>query len=65
MLFHFDFYRLKHAGELQEIGFVEYLRRDGICLIEWADMFPDVLPQNINRIVIEDMGNNTRNVQID
>lgn len=41
---HFDFYRLEDPAELAEIGFDEYLGGEGVCLIEWADMFPEVLP---------------------
>src|SRR5271169_5224280 len=40
-VYHFDFYRLKSAAELPEIGFQEYIRSDGVCLIEWADMFKE------------------------
>jgi tRNA threonylcarbamoyladenosine biosynthesis protein TsaE len=43
-VFHFDFYRLRSAAELHEIGFEEYLDRGGICIIEWADRVPEVLP---------------------
>ena len=47
---HFDFYRLGSADELHEIGFYEYLDSGGICLIEWADMFPEVLPETARMI---------------
>ncbi len=47
---HFDFYRLKSPDELREIGFHEYLAGDGVCLIEWADMFADVLPGNARMV---------------
>ena len=43
---HFDFYRLKSKEELVEIGFYEYINSDAVCFIEWADMFPEVLPEN-------------------
>ncbi len=42
---HFDFYRLTDAEELYEIGFHDYISNPAaVCLIEWADIFPDVLP---------------------
>ncbi|MBN1981354.1 MAG: tRNA (adenosine(37)-N6)-threonylcarbamoyltransferase complex ATPase subunit type 1 TsaE [Chitinivibrionales bacterium] len=41
---HFDFYRLTTISELIEIGFYEYMDAETICLIEWADLFTEVLP---------------------
>jgi tRNA threonylcarbamoyladenosine biosynthesis protein TsaE len=51
---HFDFYRLKNSGELREIGFSDYVRDDTVCLIEWADMFPEALPPKILKIYFTD-----------
>ena len=45
-LFHFDFYRLESAQEVEQIGFEEYLTSGGILVIEWADKFADLLPKN-------------------
>ena len=36
-LFHFDLYRLESAEELYDIGFDDYLKRRGICFIEWSE----------------------------
>jgi tRNA threonylcarbamoyladenosine biosynthesis protein TsaE len=44
-LFHFDFYRLTKPNELDEIAFDEYLEDGGLTVIEWADRFPEVLPE--------------------
>ncbi len=44
-IYHFDFYRVKNATELIDLGFYEYLKDDdAILFAEWADMFPEVLP---------------------
>lgn len=43
-VFHFDFYRLKNAEELIEIGWDEYLDAQGVIIAEWADKFPELLP---------------------
>jgi len=40
-VYHFDFYRLSQIEDLEEIGFYEYLCGDGICIVEWADLFAD------------------------
>ena len=42
---HFDLYRLKRAEELDDIGFYEYAGGDGLTIIEWADLFPDCVPE--------------------
>jgi tRNA threonylcarbamoyladenosine biosynthesis protein TsaE len=43
-MFHFDFYRIDHAGEVLRLGWEEYLESEGVCIVEWADKFPELLP---------------------
>jgi tRNA threonylcarbamoyladenosine biosynthesis protein TsaE len=43
-LYHFDFYRLEDEDEALKIGLDEYLDGDGLCVIEWGDKFPALLP---------------------
>ena len=43
-VFHFDFYRMETAGEVLGIGWDEYLDSGGVCVVEWADRFPHLLP---------------------
>ncbi len=51
---HFDLYRLEREDELDEIGFYEYAEDSrGVVLIEWADKFPDALPEPHIRLEIE------------
>ena len=44
-LYHMDLYRLTSADELDEIGFDDYLSRPGISAIEWANRFPQRIPE--------------------
>jgi tRNA threonylcarbamoyladenosine biosynthesis protein TsaE len=44
-LYHFDCYRLRSAAELEEIGFDEYIYGNGVCVVEWAEMIEERLPQ--------------------
>ncbi|MDF1815921.1 MAG: tRNA (adenosine(37)-N6)-threonylcarbamoyltransferase complex ATPase subunit type 1 TsaE [Verrucomicrobiales bacterium] len=44
-VFHFDFYRLDFIEELEQIGWEEYLFEDGAILVEWADKYPDAIPE--------------------
>ena len=43
-VFHFDFYRMEREGEVTAIGWDEYLDAGGVCVVEWADRFPALLP---------------------
>lgn len=46
-LVHFDLYRLEQEYELDEIGFYDYAENpDGLVLIEWAEKFPECLPED-------------------
>lgn len=42
-LFHFDLYRLSSEDELFEIGWEDYLDRDGVCCVEWSEHAPEAL----------------------
>lgn len=37
-IYHMDLYRLEKEGDLEQIGFSEYLDSGNICLIEWPDL---------------------------
>ena len=52
-LFHFDVYRLSSGDELLDIGADEYFSSDGVCIIEWADIVADVVPEKAKVILIE------------
>jgi tRNA threonylcarbamoyladenosine biosynthesis protein TsaE len=43
-LFHFDFYRLESEAEALQLGLDEYFNDTGICVVEWAGKFPDLIP---------------------
>ncbi len=51
-LYHFDVYRVHDEDELFEIGFDDYLNAGGICLIEWADLIEELLPERTIRIAL-------------
>jgi tRNA threonylcarbamoyladenosine biosynthesis protein TsaE len=45
VLYHMDVYRLTHLSEFLEIGLDEYLGQEGVTVIEWADRWPEILPE--------------------
>ena len=64
-LYHFDIYRVHDEDELFEIGFDDYLHGDGVCMIEWADLAEDLLPENtINLRLSYGEGENERICEI-
>lgn len=52
-LYHFDVYRIGDVEEMEEIGYEDYFYGEGVCLIEWAELIEDILPENRIRITIE------------
>ena len=53
-ILHFDLYRLETEEELEDIGFFEYTEEpEGIVVIEWADKFPEALPEEYVAVRIE------------
>lgn len=51
-LYHFDVYRIGDVSEMDEIGFDEFVDGDGVCLIEWADLIEEILPEHLYRVEI-------------
>lgn len=49
---HFDLYRLNCPEELEDIGFSEYCGGEGVTLIEWAELFPEQLPEEYLQITL-------------
>lgn len=51
--YHFDVYRIGDVEEMEEIGYEDYFYGEGICLIEWANLIEELIPQNAIHITIE------------
>lgn len=51
--YHFDVYRIGDVEEMDEIGFDDYVYGEGVCLIEWANLIEEILPDSYTQIVIE------------
>ena len=63
-LYHFDLYRLENLKELDAIGFYEYTE-DQMALVEWADKFPEEMPEETIWIYIDKNDNRTRTFRIE
>ena len=62
-VYHFDFYRLESADAVIRLGFDEYIYGDGVCLIEWADRFRELLPPITRWISFEVASQNSRHIE--
>ena len=63
-LFHFDMYRLASSDDLWDIGWEDYLDREGVCAVEWSDNVADAM-ENAVTVTIEKLGENTRRITIE
>ena len=66
--YHFDVYRIGDVEEMDEIGYEDYIMGEGVCLIEWANLIEEILPQKRTEIVIEkdlDQGFEFRRITIE
>ena len=51
--YHFDVYRIGDVEEMDEIGYEDYFYGDGLCMIEWANLIEEILPDKRKEITIE------------
>ena len=63
-LFHFDMYRLASSDDLWDIGWEDYLERDGVCAVEWSENAADAMEGAI-RVRIEKIGDESRRITIE
>lgn len=49
-LFHIDVYRLENVSDFLDAGLDEYLYGNGVTVMEWADRWPEVLPERSLKI---------------
>jgi len=52
-LYHFDVYRINDPEEMYELGYEEYFFGQGVCVVEWADLIAELIPENSITIRIE------------
>lgn len=61
-LYHMDVYRLENGSD--GVGIEEYFKKEGIVIIEWADMIKDILPEERLDIKIKVIDENRRSFLI-
>ncbi len=60
--YHMDLYRLNDPGELESIGFRDYLDSDGVTVIEWAERAGHELPSGCLSVYLSSVDENSREI---
>lgn len=63
-IYHFDLYRLRSESDFIDLGFTEYFKAGGVCLIEWAEKIESLLPKHTIRVSLEHRGEDRRKIAI-
>ncbi len=64
IVYHFDFYRIKNEIEVMDIGVDEYFDSKQLCLIEWPQKIPSLLPERHLKIEIYTITQTSRELKI-
>jgi tRNA threonylcarbamoyladenosine biosynthesis protein TsaE len=59
-VYHFDFFRFENREPVARLGLDDYFFGDGVSVIEWADRFPELIPQQARWISFEIKSENQR-----
>ena len=51
--YHFDVYRIGDIEEMDEIGYEDYFYGNGLCIIEWAELIEELIPDDAKSITIK------------
>lgn len=62
-IYHFDFYRINHLQEAIDLGIMEYLESNQLCLMEWAEKIAPLLPNSFACIKMEETENGERKIE--
>ena len=63
-IYHFDLFRLDDRQRLIRLGLDDYFFGDGVCVVEWADRFPELMPEQACWIRFEMPSPERRTIQI-
>ena len=64
-IYHFDFFRLEDRERLLQLGLDDYLFGDGVCIVEWADRFADLIPEGASWVRFEVSGPEQRVINVE
>lgn len=61
-IYHYDCYRLSSGEEAELLGLTDYFNKNNICFIEWAENISSALPNDIKKVTITKIDENTRKI---
>ena len=64
-IYHMDLYRIKNKEEAIEAGIDDCLNGDDICLVEWPEIVPEILPLSTVFCKLKITGNDTRKLSVE
>jgi tRNA threonylcarbamoyladenosine biosynthesis protein TsaE len=64
LLYHVDLYRLETEEEVASLGLEEILARKAVVVMEWAERFPRLLPEERIEVRIETLGDESRRIEV-
>jgi len=63
-IYHFDFFRVENRQSAERLGLDDYFLCDGVSMIEWADRFCDLIPENARWIRFETKSETQRAITV-
>ncbi len=64
-LAHWDLYRLENEEQLEDVDFFGILESGCASLVEWADKFPGILPEDATIVTIDVIDETTREITVE
>ncbi len=63
-VFHVDLYRLDQPREVATLGLEDLFAAGGVVLLEWAERFPELLPEDRTEIRIRAVDADVREIEV-
>ncbi len=63
-IFHMDLYRIRDEEEAVDTGLADCIDSDDLCLVEWPENAPGILPEDAIRTHIHILGTERRGLEI-
>ena len=62
-IYHFDFFRIEDRQSAMRLGLDDYFFGDGVSVVEWADRFPEFIPELARWLDFEIRSETTRAIK--
>ena len=63
-IYHLDFFRVEDRPSAERLGLDDYFFGDGVSVIEWADRFPELVPETARWISFETKSETQRAISV-